>query len=181
MVTPLHRAGGQAQFIPVGTPGEGDELATVTGWASSNLHRPITVTDLARRGVVSTRTLHRSFQSQFGMSPRAWLIQRRLRAACALLEKNEITVDEVARRTGLGTATNLRAHFRRAFATTLPRTGGRSHPETHVRGRTRSRAIYRRGMNMTHRYIAHDRDRRPPRRPARNAQGHLMLATTNGA
>lgn len=118
MVTPLHRAGGQAQFIPVGTPGEADELGTVTEWASSNLHRPITVADLARQGVMSTRTLHRSFQSQFGMSPRAWLIQRRLRAACALLEKNETTVDEVARRTGLGTATNLRVHFRRAFATT---------------------------------------------------------------
>ncbi|MBM0204116.1 helix-turn-helix domain-containing protein [Micromonospora sp. STR1s_5] len=51
------------------------------------------------------------------MGPRAWLIQQRLREACTLLENGEITVDEVARRTGLGTATNLRAHFQRAFAT----------------------------------------------------------------
>ncbi|MCF0093836.1 HTH-type transcriptional regulator CdhR [Micromonospora sp. MH99] len=118
MVTPLHRAGGQAQFIPVGVTGEGDELAGVTAWASSNLRQPITVADLARQAVMSTRTLHRAFQSQFGMGPRAWLIQQRLRAACTLLEDNGISVDEVARRTGLGTATNLRAHFQRAFATT---------------------------------------------------------------
>ncbi|MEU7851359.1 helix-turn-helix domain-containing protein [Micromonospora parva] len=118
MVTPLHRAGGQAQFIPVGGAGEDDELAVVTAWAISNLHRPVTVADLARQGVMSSRTLHRSFQNRFRMSPRAWLIQQRLRAACTLLENGDITVDEVARRTGLGTATNLRAHFQRAFATT---------------------------------------------------------------
>ncbi|MEH1129899.1 GlxA family transcriptional regulator [Micromonospora sp. CPCC 206061] len=118
MVTPLHRAGGQAQFIPAGTATEDDELATVTAWASANLHRPITVADLARQGVMSTRTLHRSFRNQFRMSPQAWLTQQRLRAACALLENAEITIDEVARRTGLGTATNLRTHFHRAFATT---------------------------------------------------------------
>ncbi|KAB1926323.1 uncharacterized protein ONO23_06087 [Micromonospora noduli] len=118
MVTPLHRAGGQAQFIPVGVPDEDDELAGVITWASSNLHRPISVADLARQGVMSSRTLHRTFQSRFRMSPRAWLIQQRLRAACTLLENGGTTVDEVARRTGLGTATNLRAHFQRAFATT---------------------------------------------------------------
>ncbi|MFI5924869.1 GlxA family transcriptional regulator [Micromonospora sp. NPDC051543] len=118
MVTPLHRAGGQAQFIPVGATGEGDELADVTAWASSNLRQPITVADLARQAVMSTRTLHRAFQSKFGMGPRAWLIQQRLRAACTLLEVGGISVDEIARRTGLGTATNLRAHFQRAFATT---------------------------------------------------------------
>ncbi|MEU4555863.1 AraC family transcriptional regulator with amidase-like domain [Micromonospora violae] len=118
LVTPLHRAGGQAQFIPVGGEGEDDELVAVTAWAISNLHRRITVADLARQGVMSSRTLHRSFQNRFRMSPRAWLIQQRLRAACTLLENGDITVDEVARRTGLGTATNLRAHFQRAFATT---------------------------------------------------------------
>ncbi|MEV5205974.1 DJ-1/PfpI family protein [Micromonospora sp. NPDC053740] len=118
MVTPLHRAGGQAQFIPVDVTGPDDELAAVTAWASGNLHRPITVADLARQGVMSSRTLHRAFQSRLRMSPRAWLIQQRLRAACTLLEDGGITIDEVARRTGLGTATNLRAHFQRAFATT---------------------------------------------------------------
>ncbi|GLH96360.1 GlxA family transcriptional regulator [Phytohabitans aurantiacus] len=118
MVTPLHRAGGQAQFIPAGTDTGDDDLAAVTAWANANLHLPITVADLAKQGVVSTRTLHRTFRNRFGMSPQAWLTQQRLRAACTLLEDVEITIDEIARRTGLGTATNLRNHFHRAFATT---------------------------------------------------------------
>ncbi|MEW1842001.1 helix-turn-helix domain-containing protein [Nonomuraea angiospora] len=118
MVTPLHRAGGQAQFIPSGESVEDAELAEVTAWASANLHLPISVADLARRGMRSTRSLHRDFRTRFGLSPRAWLIQQRLRAACRLLEDGDVTIDEVARRSGLGTATNLRAHFHRAFATT---------------------------------------------------------------
>ncbi|MCW6007409.1 helix-turn-helix domain-containing protein [Micromonospora sp. CPCC 205371] len=118
MVTPLHRAGGQAQFIPAGTATGDDELAAVTAWANAHLHLPVTVADLAKQGVVSSRTLHRAFRNRFGMSPQAWLTQQRLRAACTLLEDVEITIDEVARRTGLGTATNLRNHFHRAFATT---------------------------------------------------------------
>lgn len=118
MVTPLHRAGGQAQFIPVQGVTDDADLAAVTGWAVAQLHLPITVADLARQGLQSTRTLHRNFRHQFGMSPQAWLTQQRLRAACTLLEDDAVTIDEVARRTGLGTATNLRAHFRRAFATT---------------------------------------------------------------
>jgi AraC family transcriptional regulator, transcriptional activator FtrA len=118
MVTPLHRAGGQAQFIPAEAATEDERLADVTAWANANLHLPITVADLARQGVMSTRTLHRTFRNRFGTSPQSWLTQQRLRAACALLEDADVTVDEVARRTGLGTATNLRTHFHRAYATT---------------------------------------------------------------
>ncbi|WP_144122567.1 GlxA family transcriptional regulator [Catellatospora sichuanensis] len=118
MVTPLHRAGGQAQFIPSDASADGGDLAHVTAWACANLHLPITVADLARKGMRSSRTLHRGFRTSFGMSPRAWLILQRLRAACTMLENPDITVDEVARRSGLGTATNLRMHFHRAFATT---------------------------------------------------------------
>ncbi|MER7892419.1 helix-turn-helix domain-containing protein [Micromonospora sp. NPDC094482] len=118
MVTPLHRAGGQAQFIPSSATVDAVELADVTAWATANLHLPITVSELARRGTQSTRSLHRAFQARFGLSPRAWLVQQRLRAACTLLEDGDLSIDEVARRTGLGTATNLRTHFRRAFAAT---------------------------------------------------------------
>ncbi|MFG1918653.1 GlxA family transcriptional regulator [Micromonospora sp. NPDC048898] len=118
LVTPLHRAGGQAQFVPAQASGEDAEMAAVTTWATANLHLPITVADLARQGLQSTRTLHRNFQHRFGMSPQAWLTEQRLRAACELLESDDSTIDDIARRTGLGTATNLRAHFRRAFATT---------------------------------------------------------------
>ncbi|GIJ23808.1 hypothetical protein Vlu01_44320 [Micromonospora lutea] len=53
-----------------------------------------------------------------GTSPRAWLIAARLRLACTLLESGDLTVEEIARRSGLGSAANLRLQFRRAYATT---------------------------------------------------------------
>jgi len=118
MVTPVHRAGGQAQFIPAGVPVADGALADATRWALANLHEPITVVDLARRANRSPRSLSRAFAAELGASPHAWLTAARLRTVCALLEGTDLAVDEVARRSGMGTAANLRLHFRRAFATT---------------------------------------------------------------
>ncbi|MFI7550089.1 GlxA family transcriptional regulator [Micromonospora sediminimaris] len=118
MVTPLHRAGGQAQYTVASAVLVGERLSGVTDWALANLHRPITVADLARQAMQSTRTLSRAFARELGTSPRAWLIAARLRRACALLESGDLTVEEVARRSGLGSAANLRLQFRRAYATT---------------------------------------------------------------
>jgi AraC family transcriptional activator FtrA len=118
LVMPLHRAGGQAQFIAAGPDhGEGD-LSAVTDWALAHLHRPICVADLAARALQASRTFCRNFQSQMGLSPHAWLVEQRLRLACRLLEDGDLGIDEVARRSGLGSAANLRLHFRRSFATT---------------------------------------------------------------
>ena len=118
MVTPVHRSGGQAQFTPPGPPGVDNELADVLTWALDHLDESLTVPDLAARALQSVRTFNRSFQAAVGMSPHAWLTSRRLRAACALLEDDQLSVGEVARRTGLGSAANFRLHFQRAFATT---------------------------------------------------------------
>ncbi|MBW6433789.1 DJ-1/PfpI family protein [Actinoplanes hulinensis] len=118
MVTALHRAGGQAQYSLAGATAAGERLTSVTQWALANLHQPITVADLARQAMQSTRTLSRAFATELGTSPRAWLIAARLREACTLLETGDLTVEEIARRTGLGSAANLRLQFRRTYATT---------------------------------------------------------------
>jgi AraC family transcriptional activator FtrA len=118
MVTALHRTGGQAQYSLAGATATGERLTNVTQWALANLHQPITVADLARQAVQSTRTLSRAFAAELGTSPRAWLIAARLRKACTLLETGDLTVEEIARRTGLGSAANLRLQFRRTYATT---------------------------------------------------------------
>ncbi len=118
LVMPLHRAGGQAQFVTHRpNPGDG-ELTAVTDWALEHLHQPITVADLAGRALQAPRTFCRNFQAAFGQSPLAWLVHQRLRVACRLLEDGDTGIDEVARRSGLGSAENLRLHFRQAFATT---------------------------------------------------------------
>lgn len=117
MVTPLHRAGGQAQFQPVPDPAEDPALAAVTRWARHHLAETLTIADLAARAACSPRTLARRFTDRLGVSPHAWLTAQRVQVATRLLEHRDLTVDQVAARSGLGTAANLRLHLHRSHAT----------------------------------------------------------------
>ncbi|MEV6521802.1 helix-turn-helix domain-containing protein [Longispora sp. NPDC051575] len=119
LVFAAHRAGGQRQFVERPVPDLPDEsLAPVLAWAQGRLDSPLTVPDLAIRAAVSAATLHRRFRAQLGTTPLAWLTGERLTLACRLIERGEARFDVVARRTGLGTATNLRALMRRELGLT---------------------------------------------------------------
>ncbi len=118
MVTPLHRAGGQAQYVPVAHASGAEAVSDTARWARDRLHEPITVPDMAQHAMQSTRSFHRAFTAQTGESPHSWLVRERLQSACRLLEDPAVPVEEVAHRAGLGTSANLRLHFRRAFGTT---------------------------------------------------------------
>ncbi|MFC4517343.1 helix-turn-helix domain-containing protein, partial [Streptomyces ehimensis] len=114
LVFAAHRDGGQRQFIERPVPDLPDEsLAPVLAWAQERLDSTLTVAALAARAAVSPATLHRRFQTQLGTTPLAWLTRERVALACRLIERGESRFDVVARRTGLGTATNLRALMRR--------------------------------------------------------------------
>jgi len=119
VVAAPHREGGQAQFIDA--PLARDEhtsLAPTRAWALEHLSQPLTVADLARHASTSERTLTRRFTADTGLSPLQWLLRVRIDRARELLESGEHGVEEVARSTGLGTAANLRLHFRRLVGTT---------------------------------------------------------------
>jgi AraC family transcriptional activator FtrA len=115
LVVPPHRAGGQAQFIstPVTSCGD-DSVADAMAWALARLDQPITVTDLAREAGVSPRTLVRRFHDSVGTTPLQWLHAQRVRRAEELLESTDDSVEQVAARSGMGTAATLRRHFSRA-------------------------------------------------------------------
>lgn len=114
LVFAAHRDGGQRQFVERPMPEVRDEsLAPVLAWAQEHLDAPLTVADLAARAAVSPATLHRRFQAQLGTTPLVWLTGERLSLACRLIERGESRFEVVARRSGLGTATNLRALMRR--------------------------------------------------------------------
>ncbi|GAA1270339.1 helix-turn-helix domain-containing protein [Kitasatospora nipponensis] len=114
LVFAAHRDGGQRQFVERPLPDRPDEsLAPVLAWATEQLDASLTIGDLAARAAVSPATLHRRFRAQLGTTPLAWLTGERLCLARRLIEQGESGFDLVARRSGLGTATNLRALLRR--------------------------------------------------------------------
>lgn len=114
LVFAAHRDGGQRQFVERPVPNLPDEsLAPVLAWAQERLDSPLAVADLAARASVSAATLHRRFQAQLGTTPLAWLTGERVALACRLIERGESRFELVARRSGLGTATNLRTLIRR--------------------------------------------------------------------
>jgi AraC family transcriptional regulator, transcriptional activator FtrA len=112
LVVAPHRPGGQAQFIsaPV-VYGRDHALAEVMPWALARLDQPTTVPDLARQAQMSPRNLARHFRAVTGMSPLRWLHAQRIRYAQELLETSGLSVEQIAARTGMGTATTLRRHF----------------------------------------------------------------------
>jgi transcriptional regulator GlxA family with amidase domain len=114
LVFAAHRDGGQRQFVQRPMPDLPDEsLAPVLVWAQERLDSPLTVSSLAGRAAVSPATLYRRFQAQLGTTPLAWLTGERLALACRLIERGESRFEVVARRSGLGTAANLRTLMRR--------------------------------------------------------------------
>jgi AraC family transcriptional activator FtrA len=120
LVMPPHREGGQAQFIaPASAPPPLDHsLGGLLDWVGERLGESVTVEDMAAQLRVSERTLARRFADQLGTSPGQWLLGRRVNAARALLEQTDLTVDAIALRVGLASATNLRRRFHRAMHTT---------------------------------------------------------------
>jgi AraC family transcriptional regulator, transcriptional activator FtrA len=118
-VVPPHRDGGQAQFIDAPLPPEraGDGLAATRAWALARLDRSVGVEDLARHAHMSPRTFARRFVAETGASPKRWLTAQRVHHARRLLETTDLPVEDVARRSGFGSAAAMRIHFSRATAT----------------------------------------------------------------
>jgi AraC family transcriptional activator FtrA len=113
LVVPPHRAGGQAQFIEAPVPAEAtpDPFSDTLVWVQEHLDEPITVEILASRAAMSPRTFARRFRAAVGTTPHQWLSRQRILLAQKLLESTDMSIDDVAWRCGLGTATNLRVKF----------------------------------------------------------------------
>jgi transcriptional regulator GlxA family with amidase domain len=120
LVIPLHRPGGQAQFIetPLPEPDDGDLFADALSWLQAHLDQEVTVADLAARAAMSPRTFARRFPASTGTTPLTWILRERVRLAQRLLETTDLPVDAIAGKTGFGTADNLRKHLRRMLHTT---------------------------------------------------------------
>lgn len=120
LVVPLHRPGGQAQYIDTPIPHviESDLFGDTLTWLREHLDEQVTVGDLAIRSAMSSRTFARRFLASTGTTPRQWLVQERIRLAQRLLETTRLPIDAVAGKAGFGSPDNLRKHFSRAIRTT---------------------------------------------------------------
>lgn len=118
MVMPPRREGDQRQYaVPPAPALSSGSLADLLDWAEEHLGKELSLGVLARRAHVSPRTLDRRFREQLGVSPGRWLLRRRIDAARELLETTELTIDAIATRVGLSSATNLRRRFHDALGT----------------------------------------------------------------
>jgi len=119
MVVPPQRDGGQKQYIELPMPEcTGDSLQPVLAWMQENLAAEHSVAALAQRARMSERTFARRFGTETGTTPHKWLTQQRVLHAQHLLEDTSLSIEEIARSTGLGTAALLRHHFRRIVGVT---------------------------------------------------------------
>ncbi|WP_431279270.1 helix-turn-helix domain-containing protein [Leifsonia poae] len=112
MVVPPQRDGGQRQYIerPVSDCTD-DMLSELLDDLSEHLDEAHTVSGLASRVHMSTRSFSRRFVAETGISPMQWLTRQRILHARLLLETTDLTIDEIAVRCGFGSATLFRHHF----------------------------------------------------------------------
>lgn len=117
-VAPLHRSGGQAQFILRNQASarhiaERTRLDDVLAWIEQEAHRGLTLRDIADRAAISIRTLNRRFQAETGQTPMQWLTGVRVRHAQQLLESTAYGVERIGREVGFTSPANFREQFRR--------------------------------------------------------------------
>jgi AraC family transcriptional activator FtrA len=77
------------------------------------LEHPWTIAELARLAAMSERPFNRRFLDATGLTPGAWLAAARVDCAQALLEAANLSIEEIALRSGFGGPATLRHHFRR--------------------------------------------------------------------
>ncbi|MDX9951246.1 MAG: helix-turn-helix domain-containing protein [Methylophilaceae bacterium] len=117
MVVSPHRQSGQAQFIelPLPTSPAGEQFSIVLDWALRHLDQPLSVDLLAEQAHMSRRTFTRRFRQATGNTVVDWLRHQRLALAQQLLESTDLSIEQIASRSGFGTTASLRQLFRENF------------------------------------------------------------------
>ena len=118
LVISAHRQGGQAQYVETPVATRHESFTEVIDWAILNLHQGLTVERLAEKANMTRRTFDRQFHKKMGMTAKSWLIQQQLHIAKGLLETRQTSIDEIALKTGFGSALNLRHHFSKTLGIT---------------------------------------------------------------
>lgn len=110
------RPGGQSQFSALlDLAPAGDPSAHALGYAREHLTEPLSVEQLAEAVALSPRQFARQLLAETGQTPAKAVEQLRVEAARSEVEAGGATLDQIARRTGIGDPERMR----RAFLRTL--------------------------------------------------------------
>jgi transcriptional regulator GlxA family with amidase domain len=119
LVAAPYRSGGQAQYVPRSVPEPlGERFAGTREWVLRHLGEPLTLEALAHHAAVSPRTFSRRFVEDTGYTPMQWVMRARIDVARELLERSQLSIEQIAADVGLGTGANLRMHFQSILGTT---------------------------------------------------------------
>ncbi|MGB3625841.1 MAG: helix-turn-helix domain-containing protein [Henriciella sp.] len=113
LVTPPHREGGQSQYIEAPyqvRPGQ--SVSATLEWARERLDQPVSITELADHAGMSERTFLRRFREGTGVTPLKWLRRERIFRAMSLLEKTDLSLNDVSVQSGFGSVETFRTAFR---------------------------------------------------------------------
>jgi transcriptional regulator GlxA family with amidase domain len=110
------RGGGQSQFSALlELSPKSDRIQAALAYARENLHKPLTVPDLAEAAHLSPRQFSRAFHAETGQSPAKAIENLRVEGARNLMEQSRHPIDVVARQTGFSDRDHMRRAFLRAF------------------------------------------------------------------
>jgi transcriptional regulator GlxA family with amidase domain len=110
------RGGGQSQFSALlEMSPKSDRIQMALTYARENLHKPLTVPELAEAARLSPRQFSRAFQAETGQSPAKGIEHLRVEAARTLMEQSRHPIDVVARQSGFSDRDHMRRAFVRAF------------------------------------------------------------------
>lgn len=119
MVSPAHREGGQAQYVEAAHgKTDDDSFAPVLQWLATHCTEDLAIDQAAKRFGYSLRTFQRRFKELTNLSPHQWLTDQRVARARELLESSDLSIEQIASKSGMGTAANLRKRLGRCLQTT---------------------------------------------------------------
>jgi transcriptional regulator GlxA family with amidase domain len=105
------RPGGQAQFSADLALGGAEEFDALHDWMTRNLHRGLTVSELAEFTGMSERSFLRHYRAATGTTPGRAIERLRVEAARSALADPGRSIKDVARRCGFGSEETMRRSF----------------------------------------------------------------------